>query len=276
MTSSANFYRALSLAVGTLLLASWQAHAEANRVNFPQNLDQLVHYTTVKRGNVTEHIMTTPEAMAAVRNGTPIPVGTHFVLVDYRDGKLFRYFVMEKGEGFGKEYDERRRTADWQFQWFWPPRVKREMRDHLDNLRLRHAILPGQREVGPKLVWTIERDESGDGHQAPVALRELRALPNVAIQDVVRQVGEFRREAAHQLLRARRRLAGGARSGRRLGLRVGHGREPSSQQDAGRYEQAMSGFLHVGHSKLRGLDTGAGVGAPVPGAQPARERCRRR
>ncbi|SMF90206.1 Cytochrome P460 [Azospirillum oryzae] len=105
---------------GAVSVVGWQVHAETNRVKFPENIDQLVHYTTVRRGNVTEHIMTTPEAMEAVKSGRPIPAGTHFVLVDHRDGELYRYFVMEKGEGFGADYDERRRTADWQFQWFWP------------------------------------------------------------------------------------------------------------------------------------------------------------
>ncbi len=105
---------------GTVVLAGWLVHAEANRVRFPENLDQLVHYTTVHRGNVTEHIMTTPAAIEAVKKGQPIPAGTHFVLVDYRDDKLYHYFVMEKGDSFGADYDERRRTADWQFQWFWP------------------------------------------------------------------------------------------------------------------------------------------------------------
>jgi hypothetical protein len=100
-------------------LVGWQVYAEPNRVQFP-NLDALVHYTTVRRGNVMEHIMTTPAAMDAVKNGQPIPTGTHFVLVDHRDGELYRYFVMQKGEGFGADYDEGRRTGDWQFQWFWP------------------------------------------------------------------------------------------------------------------------------------------------------------
>ncbi|WP_281915903.1 cytochrome P460 family protein [Caldimonas thermodepolymerans] len=27
---------------------------------------------------------------------------------------------MEKGPGWGADYDERRRTGDWQYQWFWP------------------------------------------------------------------------------------------------------------------------------------------------------------
>ncbi len=109
-----------SLIAGAVFVIGWQVQAETNRVRFPENLDQLVHYTTVRRGNVTEHIMTTPEAIEAVKNRQPIPAGSNFVLVDYRDGELYRYFVMEKGEGWGADYDERRRTADWQFQWFWP------------------------------------------------------------------------------------------------------------------------------------------------------------
>jgi hypothetical protein len=106
-------------AAGASLVTGWQVHAETNRVKFPE-LEQLVHYTTVKRGNVTEHILTTREAMDAVKSGQPIPNGTHFVLADHRDGKIYRYFVMEKGDGFGADYDDRRRTDNWQFQWFWP------------------------------------------------------------------------------------------------------------------------------------------------------------
>ncbi|GAJ93144.1 cytochrome P460 family protein [Agrobacterium sp. SHOUNA12C] len=113
----------IAMVAGVVSLVGWQVDAETNRVKFPENLDQLVHYTTVRRGNVTEHIMTTPEAMEAVKKGQPIPSGTHFVLVDYRDGKLYRYFVMEKGSGWGADYDERRRTGDWQFQWFWPDKT---------------------------------------------------------------------------------------------------------------------------------------------------------
>jgi hypothetical protein len=109
----------IALVFGAIALAGWQVHAESNRVQFPVNLDDLVHYTTVRRGDVTEHIMTTPEALEAVTKGQPIPAGTHFVLVDHRDGKVHRYFVMQKGDGWGADYDERRRTGDWQFQWFW-------------------------------------------------------------------------------------------------------------------------------------------------------------
>ena len=85
-----------AVAAISVLLPGGQVHAETNRVKFPE-LDQLVHYTTVHRSNVTEHILTTREAMEAVKNGQPVPAGTHFVLADYRDGKIYRYFVMEKG-----------------------------------------------------------------------------------------------------------------------------------------------------------------------------------
>jgi hypothetical protein len=111
-----------ALMTGAVLFAGWQVNAETNRVTFPE-LDRLVHYTTVKRGNVTEHIMTTREAIAAVKSGQPIPEGTHFVLADHRDGKIYRYFVMKKGGGFGADYDDRRRTGNWQFQWFWPDKT---------------------------------------------------------------------------------------------------------------------------------------------------------
>ena len=112
----------IALASAAITLVGWQVSAENNRVTFP-TLEQLVHYTTVRRGNVTEHIMTTPEAIEAVKKGQPIPSGTQFVLVDYRDGEIFRYFVMEKGNGWGGDYDERRRTGDWQFQWFKPDKT---------------------------------------------------------------------------------------------------------------------------------------------------------
>jgi hypothetical protein len=110
---------AAALVALSVLLVGMQVHAEPTRATMP-DITKLVHYTTVNRGEVTEHIMTTREAIEAVKSGDPIPNGTHVALVDYRDGKVFRYFIMEKGEGWGQDYDENRRTADWQFQWFKP------------------------------------------------------------------------------------------------------------------------------------------------------------
>jgi hypothetical protein len=102
-----------------VLAVGLQVQAEPNRTTLP-DISKLVHYTTVTRGEVTEHIMTTREAIEAVQRGEPVPVGTHFALVDYREGKVFRYFIMEKGPSWGQDYDENRRTGDWQFQWFKP------------------------------------------------------------------------------------------------------------------------------------------------------------
>ena len=110
---------AAGLAACAVVLVGMQVHAEPNRTTMP-DIDKLVHYTTVTRGEITEHMMTTREAIEAVQQGEPIPAGTHVVLVDYRDDKVFRYFVMEKGQDWGLDYDESRRTADWQFQWFKP------------------------------------------------------------------------------------------------------------------------------------------------------------
>ncbi len=45
--------------VGVLQLSAGQLHAEGNRVTFPDDLEKLVHYVTVRRGNATENISTT-------------------------------------------------------------------------------------------------------------------------------------------------------------------------------------------------------------------------
>lgn len=111
-----------AVAFCALTLAGGWAVAENNRVKFPSNLEQLVHYSTVKRGPSTEHMLTTQAAIDAVKKGQPIPNGTHVVLVDYRDAQVFRYFVMEKGANWGADYEPKRQTGDWQFQSFKPDR----------------------------------------------------------------------------------------------------------------------------------------------------------
>ncbi len=104
---------------GLVTMVGWSVHAETNRVKFPNNLDELVHYTGRERGNSVTHIKTTQDVIDTIKAGKPVPNGTQFVLVDYRDSKLYRYFVMEKGAGWGADYDNNRRTGEWQFQWFW-------------------------------------------------------------------------------------------------------------------------------------------------------------
>lgn len=107
------------LPVTAFLLAALPAAAEENRVSFP-DISTMEHFTTVRRGAVTEHMLTPRAAIDAHKAGDPMPYGTQVVLADYRDGALYRLFVMERGEGWGAEYDEATRTGDWQFQWYWP------------------------------------------------------------------------------------------------------------------------------------------------------------
>jgi hypothetical protein len=91
-------------------LVAWQAGADQNDVTFPP-IDDLTHYTTVERGITVEHMLTTNEALAAIKAGTPVPTGTHVVLVDYQSGVLTRYLVAQKVGAA---------APDWQYQWFWP------------------------------------------------------------------------------------------------------------------------------------------------------------
>lgn len=93
--------------------------AEPNRVTFP-DINALEQYTTVTRGEVTEYMYTSAEALAAIREDRPVPPGTQVVLQDWREGEVYRLFVMQKGEGWGDDYDEATRAGDWQFQWYWP------------------------------------------------------------------------------------------------------------------------------------------------------------
>ncbi|CDM63104.1 MULTISPECIES: cytochrome P460 family protein [Rhizobium] len=95
---------------GPVINETTPAIAAENAVTFPP-LDKLVHYTTVRRGVTREHMLTNPEALAAIKAGQPVAVGTHVVLVDFQSDVLHRYLVAQKmGEG----------SADWAYQWFWP------------------------------------------------------------------------------------------------------------------------------------------------------------
>lgn len=99
------------------------AHAaltEPNRVAFPTDLDALEHYTTVTRGEVTGFIYTSRAALEAIKAGAPAPPGTQVILQDWRDGQVYRLFIMQNGAGWGDDYAEASRAGDWQFQWYWP------------------------------------------------------------------------------------------------------------------------------------------------------------
>lgn len=105
------FYPALFSGVLMITgLVTGNVEAEPNQVTFP-SIEQLTHYTTVERGNTVEHMLTSKEALAAIKAGSPIPTGTHLVLQDFQSGELYRYLVAQKLESD---------PASWQYQWFWP------------------------------------------------------------------------------------------------------------------------------------------------------------
>lgn len=107
-----------ALAAAILSAASLPARADGGPLRFPGSFADGVLYATVERGSLREDIYTSRAAIAAVKAGRPIPDGTVITLVDMRDGKLFRYVVMEKRAGSGDAFPPEQRTGDWRFQWF--------------------------------------------------------------------------------------------------------------------------------------------------------------
>src|SRR5207302_514968 len=106
----------LGLAVVAALV--WQAQAGGELVKFPDNHTDGVRYAIVERGNLKEDIFTSRATIDAVKAGQSMPSGTVITLVDYRDGKLFRYVVMEKRTGWGADYPPAKRNGEWEFQAF--------------------------------------------------------------------------------------------------------------------------------------------------------------
>ncbi len=109
---------ATSLALAVAATLAVQARAGRELVKFPENFAEGVRYAIVPRGNIRQEIFTSRAAIDAVKNGQPIPSGTVITLVDYRDGRLFRYVVMEKRTGWGAEYPPEMRNGEWEFQAF--------------------------------------------------------------------------------------------------------------------------------------------------------------
>jgi cytochrome P460 len=109
---------ATALALAVAAPFAGQVRAGSERVKFPESYTVGVLYATVDRGNITEEMFTSRAAIDAVKNGQPIPSGTVITLVDYRDGALCRYVVMEKRTGWGAEYPPEKRHGEWEYQAF--------------------------------------------------------------------------------------------------------------------------------------------------------------
>jgi hypothetical protein len=130
------------------------ALAETNDVNFPGGFERGVHYGTVKRGNITEELYANREAIEAVKAGQPIPSGAVLTLVDFRDGKLFRYVVMEKRTDWGQGRTDANRTGEWEFQRFTPEQTVKADED-LGRCQSCHNS-----QAKNDFVWSVDRQKN--------------------------------------------------------------------------------------------------------------------
>ncbi|MFL9824171.1 cytochrome P460 family protein [Rhodoplanes sp. SY1] len=128
-----------------------QVRAAGDLVAFPENYAEGVRYTTVERGNIREEIFTSRAAVEAVKEGRPLPGGTVITLVDYRDGKLFRYVVMEKRSGWGVDRPPESRNGEWEYQAFGADRTVNRG-ETLDRCFACHKSQAGQ-----DFVFTLDR-----------------------------------------------------------------------------------------------------------------------
>jgi len=142
---------ALALAVAAALADQLSAGHGGELVNFPENYAEGVLYAVVPRGNIRQEIYTSREATDAVKRGDPIPSGTVITLVDSRDGKLFRYVVMEKRTGWGAQYPREKRNGEWEYQAFNADKSV----NHNENLDRCFACHKSQAQQD--FVWTLDR-----------------------------------------------------------------------------------------------------------------------
>jgi hypothetical protein len=131
---------AIAAAAGMLASATVaiQVRAGGDKVVFPDSHAKGVMYTTVDRADNKQYreLFVSPEAVAAAKEGKPLPSGTVITLVQYKakldaqgnpdkdangrfiKGDLLAYTVMEKRTGWGTEYPENIRNGEWEYQAF--------------------------------------------------------------------------------------------------------------------------------------------------------------
>src|ERR1700733_4460414 len=78
------------------------------------------------------------------------------------------------------------------------------MGNDLADFLFRHAIVERPSEVTAQLLWPIARNECRHHDQAAVALAESRPLPDVTINNLIREFDHLRDSAANTLARGYR------------------------------------------------------------------------
>lgn len=121
---------------------------------FPENYEKGVLYSTIKRGNITEPLYTSREAIEAAKNGKPFPDGTVITLVIYKDGKLDETLIAEKRSDWGDQTSSEKQNGDWRYQAFNPDKsinLKRNIGECISC----HAT-----EVRDDFIYTLDRMKS--------------------------------------------------------------------------------------------------------------------
>jgi plastocyanin len=131
---------AVVLGVAGLTVSVWSAgsHAGADKVVFPASYKDGVLYQVADRYDIKQYreLYAPAAAIAAAKEGKPLPRGTVLTLVQYKavvdaqgnpvkdargrfqKGDLVAYTVMEKREGWGAEYPADLRNAEWEYAVF--------------------------------------------------------------------------------------------------------------------------------------------------------------
>lgn len=146
-----HFATALAVVAAAIVASQVNAGHGCARVGFPDNYADGVLYAVVPRGNIKQEIYTSRQAIDAAKRGDPLPSGTVITLVDSRDGKLFRYVVMEKRTGWGAAHPPEKRNGDWEYQAFNADKSV----NHNENLDRCFSCHKSQAQQD--FVWTLDR-----------------------------------------------------------------------------------------------------------------------
>lgn len=168
--------RTIILALGGLaaVATTVAVRAGGDKIAFPESYAKGVLYATVDRADNKQYreLYSTPEAIAAVKAGQPIPSGTVLTLVQFKarldaagepekdangrfvKGDLIGYTVMEKRTGWGSEYPDDIRNGEWEYQAFKADRTVND-KANLKNCFTCHKPLDKQ-----DFVFSFDRMKS--------------------------------------------------------------------------------------------------------------------
>ena len=109
-------YPVIALFAGIAMSGPLMAQSASDPVALPQNYQAGIHFSTYKRGGITEELFTSTEAIDAAKAGTPFPEGTVITMEDFRAGALYRILVMEKRA----EWESTSLSGGWRFGVYQP------------------------------------------------------------------------------------------------------------------------------------------------------------